>query len=227
MNCHECQVKLQEFLDGQPRAGESALEPHLAECAECRQRFTAAQRLLDGLAALVQATPAPDLSDKIVARVLEDRRAFLRGLRVSAGFALAASILLAVVGYYWLRATESNQVARGPEPRKVEPPSADQPVLTHTVQGMRTELATLTERLTDKVTEQTELLPLAAAAPLETASLSSLPLDKPLAATTQSLRQTTHGVSAGMQPVADVTRRALTYFLRKLPPMQPGKAATE
>lgn len=227
MNCHESQIELQGYLDGRRLTGGSALELHLAGCAECRQRFAAAQRLLDGLPALIQATPTPCLSDKIVARVLDDRRALLRGLRVSAGFALAASILLAVVGYYWLRATESNQVARTPEPRKVEPLAADQPVLTQTVRGMRAELATLTNRLTDKVQEQTELLPMAATAPLESASLSSLPLEKPLAATTQSLRQTTNGVSAGMQPVADITRRALTYFLRKVPPMQPVKTVTE
>src|SRR5271166_1397366 len=100
MNCLECQDVLQQRLDGDPIADRAALDLHLAACAECRARHAAAQRLEEGLRGTPRPTPPADLTDRTVARVLDDRLRRLR-LRRRVGFLLAASLLLAAVGAYF------------------------------------------------------------------------------------------------------------------------------
>jgi hypothetical protein len=85
-------------------------------------------------------------------------------------------------------------------------------------------VAALTDRLAGKTREQARLLwtvaaPLDAAAPLP--DLAALP--SPLDPAAQSLREAGQGVSAGLATVAGSARRAVVYFTREIPGLDPGR----
>jgi len=56
------------FTDA-PRAHLEAARLHASQCATCGPAFEAARALTDGLAALPQVAPPPDLADAVLARV--------------------------------------------------------------------------------------------------------------------------------------------------------------
>src|SRR5260370_18393081 len=93
MTCSESQVLLQQRLDGEPIADRGELDRHLADCPACRDLYASAQRLQECLQSLTSITPPADLSQRILARWLEERRSqarwrrrLLGGLGVSAPF---------------------------------------------------------------------------------------------------------------------------------------------
>ena len=96
MNCRDCEELLQRQLDGESLPTSADLEQHLAECGNCRGLFAAAQRLRQGLRAVARPTAPALFTERATARVLAARRRHrVRRLAV-AGFALAASVLIAV-----------------------------------------------------------------------------------------------------------------------------------
>lgn len=211
MNCPEAQELLQRYLDGETLSDPSALHLHLEACAECRERFAAAKRMRDALRSVPESAVSPAWTERTVTHILTDRRRRLARQRWLAGAALAASMLLMIGGYLWLRLAEPVTLAQRTQPPA---PVDDSPVLTRSVQEARSELAALTDRIADQITEQTQLLPAATVLPLEMAPVSWMPLERPLSSLAQSLRQSKRGVSAGLDPVANSARRALTFFLR-------------
>ena len=74
MNCREYENHLQEQLDGSSVMAPTGASEHLAECARCRALSQAARLLEGGLPVLATPTPPPDLSQRIVTRVLAARR---------------------------------------------------------------------------------------------------------------------------------------------------------
>src|SRR5262249_3965595 len=74
MNCPECQDLLQYRLDGRAPHDPVPVEPHLAGCADCREWYSAAGRLEDGLRLLTPPAPPSGLTDRVVALALADRR---------------------------------------------------------------------------------------------------------------------------------------------------------
>src|SRR5438445_5116458 len=100
MNCSDAQALLQRQLDGEPVTERAALDVHLAACAGCRELFGLADRLTAGLRQRRLPDPPADLTERIVTRVLRQRRGRRRLL---VGVALAASVLLAVGVWTWLR----------------------------------------------------------------------------------------------------------------------------
>jgi hypothetical protein len=210
MNCAECHALLQQRLDGEPIA-DAGLDRHLAGCPECRQLFAAGRRLEEGLLRLPLALPPVGLNDRLVAAILADRRRRLirRRLAAAAGFAVAASVVVAV----WLG-------SGGPAPQPVPgpmvqvqppPPSPTAPSLRDSVDELGAVVAALVRRATAETLDQTlrlwpDPMPETAAEPAADLLV-------------QSLYDAGQGVSAGLEPVTSSARRAVDLFLRELPPM--------
>jgi hypothetical protein len=225
MKCHECQEWLHRKLDGDGATASVALERHLAHCPVCRGRHQAALLLLDGLHALKRPAPPPGLTQRIVASVLADRQArrIRLRLRLATTLALAASLLFAALaGYIWLpkpKPTAPDMAGKRIEPRPQPDVVVDSPSLAKSVEEAREAVASLTEKIADKSKEQARLWWPAASIDLAGA-LPVSKLEQPLAPAAQSLRHTGQGVSEGLQTVAQSARRALSYFVRELPPLE-------
>jgi hypothetical protein len=226
MNCLECQDLLQRRLDGLPIPDRTALERHLAACPECRERHAAVALLEEGLRALPQPQAPADLAGRTVALVLQDRARRLRR-RVWVGVALAASLLLAVGAYWWFIPSPAGErpIVKGPVPEKVQGPKVAKsaPSLRRDLDEVRDALEALTGRFGVQVREETRVLRDSASG-FQFVSLDAVPnmapLAQPLGSTAEGLRESGKGVSAGMRTVSNSARRALSYFLRKTPPLQ-------
>jgi hypothetical protein len=235
MNCLESQEILQRRLDGEPFVAYPALDQHLAQCSPCRERHTAARRLLESL----RAAPRPELpesfTDRVVDAVLRDRlrrrTRLRRSLYVTA--ALAASILVMLLFAYWNRP--------GPGERRLDPgpvvqdkngshkevppipraqdhkkgPGGQDPQKKHTPAS----LAALTGRLADRTLDQAKVL-WTAANPVEgvpVGELPKVPEFDPQGPAAQPIRQAQQEVSESLQAVTRSARRAFDYFSREMP----------
>lgn len=122
---HPDAIELEQLLEGEVTENRALeLRAHLRACPECTGRLEGEQALLRALSAEIDAPPAPDALDRLMARVDEDARSRqdLRSARrwlrwpVVAGIAAAAVAVLAVI--VPLRGTrESHLTARGAEKR--------------------------------------------------------------------------------------------------------------
>jgi hypothetical protein len=227
MNCLECQDWLQRRLDGEAAAASPELEEHLAGCPACRRQHHGAQLLLDALVGLRRPTPSHGMAGQIVANVLADRRARRSRMRVrlTTTVALAASLLLAALaGYLWLPTPKPNppsDIAKeNVVPVQQGPVIGEAPSLTRSVEEARAAVASLTEKITGKGKEQARLWWPAPVA------LPPVNLEQPLDPAAQSLRQTGQGVSESLQTVAQSARRAVSYFVRELPPLDVAKSGS-
>ncbi len=103
-------VRLMEYLDGRlPPAERAAVEAWLAEDPDARRRLAEQQRLWDLLG---QALPVPavqasaEFRAHTLERAAQERPAALLPLRSRAVALLAASLLVAAVGWAWWTAQE-------------------------------------------------------------------------------------------------------------------------
>jgi predicted anti-sigma-YlaC factor YlaD len=212
MNCPECHAWLQRRLDGDSPVVGEALDGHLAVCPACRALYGAGQRLSEGLRLLSPPALPVGLADRIVTRVVSAQRRQRRFRRWLIGTAVAASLLLVVfVG----------SQRPPPTPGPVEPPlvRAQPPSLQQQVEEAGVAVVALTRRTADETVSQTRwLLPALVPLPAEgdAPDWPEPPLDLPA----QPLREVGQGVSAGLEPVATSARRAVSLFLRELPPME-------
>jgi hypothetical protein len=217
MTCQECQQRLQDRLDGRA-AGGAAFETHLAACAACRGLHAAAARLEAGLRRLAPPCPPGGLRDRIVARVLTDRRRRAWRRRLAAGLALAASLLIvAVVALRWPRQPEVAAVPPPPAPEERPappdgPPGEPPPSLRDNVAEATSAVASLTRRTADETVGQGRLLVPSVSLPADPMG-GAAPLEPPA----QSLREAGQGVSTSLAPVTNSARRAVGLFLRDLP----------
>jgi hypothetical protein len=238
MNCPECQDLLQRRLDGDLPPARTALDGHLAECAECRARHIAAQRLADGLRLLPRPVPPAGLAQRIVSRALEQRRtdrAWRR--RTWTAAAVAAGLLLLVLAGYQLNRSGvfDDPGGRGSASREGATPRAKKtararhdhapggkggPFLNETIQEAGTAALALTRRTAGETVAQARRL-----LPGSTLTLPPLkpetPLTPALDPSAESLRQAGQGMTAGLRPVAASARRAFGLFLREIAPMNP------
>lgn len=211
MNCRDCQDVLQRRLDGAPEGdGPAGLARHLESCAACRDRFAAARRLRTGLALLEAPAPPHGFAGRVVARVLRDHQARALRRRLTRVVAAAACLALAVLAAYALRPSDSGPAPppRGPVVRD-DPP---EPSLRDSVAEAQSAVASLTNRTLVESVEQTRLL-----WPVMAPPLPELPADPPALPPARTLAEARHGVSLGLEPVADSARRAVNLFLRDLP----------
>jgi len=218
MNCRAFRELLQRRLDGAD-GDPAALDGHRKECPQCAGLASAADRLAAGLHRLVPPAPPPDLTSRVVGRVLQDRRARRHRQRrwASAGtLAVAASLLIAIA----LRAWRPGGQDAAPPP--APPPVAQAPAETATIHESVAEARSAVEALASRTAEEAVartkgLLPDLGRSPLEQIDMSP-PLEAPL-------REAGQNVSAGLEPVADFSRRAVGQFLRDLSPMGVGVAS--
>jgi len=227
MNCSEFQNWLQQRLDGEASAEFAEAEGHLALCSSCREMQATADRLIRVLRS--QNLPAlPDrMTDQIVSLALSDiasqRRAQRRwNRRLGAVAALAASLLLAGLGYSWwqsrhkprIPSTESFVIKND---RSVPAPAQ----ASLNIQEAGSVLVALVNRTADETVGQSRLLlPQGVSAPSLLASENWPPNLEPGA---DSLREAQEGVASGFEPVTSSARRAVSLFLREIPPMETRK----
>jgi len=210
---------MQQHLDGAELPDRAALEAHLAGCPDCREWFVAAQRLVESLRALPIPPEPADLADRVVKAVLAQRRRMRLRRWLAAGAAVAAAFLLAALigfpGPSSLGPEQKPQVnVKEDRPQEAEFPAA--PSLGQSVADARSAVAALTGDLTARTKSQAQLL--------WTAGQPSLPaveeLEQPLEPVAQSLRESGRGVSVSLATVTGSARRAVSYFVRELPPLQ-------
>jgi len=105
---HLSSEQLSAYLDGEVAFHESReIEGHLADCAECRDRFKSMQRTVSGVWHLDRVAPPPGLSTRVRAEVAAVSRpeptlvrtvvAFIFGLPNQRAFRTAAAIALPLV----------------------------------------------------------------------------------------------------------------------------------
>src|SRR5438132_4561275 len=165
MNCRECHDWLHRWLDGDMLAPAPLVERHLAECPACRIQHASAQVLLKGLS----AAPAPalpmNLSQRLTALVLEDRRVRRRRLRLRLAVttALAAAILvMALAGPFLPPLPPSTSPGPGHlanENKGISVPvqKADaSPRFEKSVEGVRQAFASLSEQWLERAKEQAQ-----------------------------------------------------------------------
>ncbi|MBI1916780.1 MAG: hypothetical protein HYS12_18900 [Planctomycetes bacterium] len=223
MNCHDFQDWLQADLDrgtratGSPSPLSAALAGHLAACDTCQRLLTAAQSLRRGLSLLAPPAVPAELLDRVVGAVLTDRRHRQRQrFRLAGTLALAASgLVIALAGQLLPRPMTS---PRSPDEAivvKSVPPA--EPSIRDTVAEAGSAVAGLTARTVDQAVDRTRVL-------LPTMDDSLLPpMELPPPLETPSLAEAGHGVSVGLEPIADSARRAFSLFRRDLPPLGPDK----
>jgi hypothetical protein len=235
MNCLESQEILQRRLDGEPIAANAGFERHLTECAVCRERHAAARALLEALKAAPEPIPSPLLAPRVLAVVQRDRvrrrDRLRRSLYMTAGLAAAILVML-IVAYFnnrfgWL----DNKAGPGPiadhsVPKPEAPPAPPPPDPEKKSEPKPKEsptLAALTGRIADKTLDQAKLM-LAAANPVEGMPMGDLPPVaglEPLDPAAQPLRQAGQDATESLSAVGRSARRALDYFSRELPMIEP------
>ncbi len=208
MNCPDCRDRLQQWFDARTPGAPPAL------CAACAEWGAAAGRLDRGLSLLANVAPPTNLADRILVQMRAPRRRRVGLLFASGIIAAAAAVLLAV----WFSFPVRHPTAPEATPRvaaKVPEmePSAPSINLRDSVAEAGSAMAALTARTADETMAKTKVLLPTVADP----SLAKLDLPP---APARSLRETGGGVTAGLEPVADSARRAVSLFFHELPPME-------
>jgi hypothetical protein len=209
MNCPDCRDSLQQWFDA--RTPDAAPPPL---CPVCAEWGVAAGRLDHGLRLLAASAAPASLADRIVARIRARRRRRVRILFAAGGVAAAAMVLLAVWFSFPVRQPTKPEVnppfaVKTPELEPVAP-SVN---LRNSVAQAGSAMASLTSRTADETVAKTRALLPAVVDP------SVGKLDLPTVAPARSFRETGESVTAGLEPVADSARRAVSLFFRELPPM--------
>ncbi len=235
MNCHDFQDWLQRRLDGEPLQDSEGLDAHLGGCMTCRRQHHAGQLLLDGLRNVKRPAPNEGFKQRILRGILMDRQARRLRLRrrLVTTTALAACLLLAALaGQLWLPDTRkapadfSLAEKNVPGPEKQASVPAMESSLTKSAQDATAAVATLSERLADRGKEQAKLLWSVAANEMGPFVLPEAgDLERPLDPAAKALQQTGQGMADGLQTVAQSARRAVSYFFRELPPLEPAAKA--
>jgi hypothetical protein len=242
MSCHEFENWMQAQLDGvnagtgdgQVRsplpivAEPPELSAHLADCGPCRELYRAARLMQGGLKAQLPATVSFGLSERIVARVLAERRArrVWRYRLIGAAAVAAAALLFApVLGRYFLPPDpvlpgSGEQQTNTDDPKKKELAQPG-PSLNSSVAEAGQAVVELTGRLADETQKQARLL--LSAAPRELPPMDPTNgMGEPnasFAPARQSLENVGRSVGVGVQSVANTTQQAINYFGRELPNM--------
>jgi hypothetical protein len=208
MTCQACEDLIQLHLDGVASPGD--LERHLYACPDCAAERLAIERLVEGVRRLRPPAVPADVTERITADVLADRRVQgepdWRWRAAVAVFALAASVAISLVAWaVWPGQSPTLQ------PRVV----AEQPAsLRDSMAEAQSAVVALTSRTANETVETTsQLLPLVAPSDLEAMAAMAGPIDPAM----EPLREATSGVGAAVAPVADSARRAVGLFFRDLP----------
>ncbi len=214
MNCRIAHDLLQQSLDGAPIESPEWLT-HLQQCAECRALASAGRRLQDGLRLLTSPLPPPGLTERIVQRVLLERRR-ARRRRLATGLALAAGLLLALtLRINWYGPPHGLDVAPQEPVAKSVPGRTEQ--TTPTLRQSAAELSEVFAELSSETAKETVGQTSRWVSSVPRPSWEGLEIRPTLEPPTHPLREAGEGLSEGLEPVAKSARRALDLFLRELP----------
>lgn len=213
MNCADFEDWVQRRLDGETGPSEAG-DRHRASCSGCAALHEALGRLESGLTLGPAPRPPERLAETIVFQVLSEQRTAGRRRVLVYAAAMAACLLLGL--YLGSRSATDKPSDRPEEPTPVVRQEPEKPKLNESVGEAGTALASLVSRTADEAVGQGRLLlpdPMSPVSPDVTAAL------EPPA---QSLKDASQGVSAGLEPVASSARRAVSLFIRDMPPVTQG-----
>jgi hypothetical protein len=190
-------------------------EEHALACAACRDRVSAALRMLELFAEPVRVRPG--FADAVLAEVAHDSKVRFRRkvAAVFGGFALAASIAVA----FWMnQPKEPGFVKQDPPPVQHEP--APVPPIR-----VNDELAKATEAFresTRPITEPVAEAPRVVAALTDTLfKTPALPVGHDFATAGQSIADIPDAAKSGLEPVGSTAQKALNRLLRDVTGMKP------
>jgi hypothetical protein len=205
---------LQRQLDGDLPDLTPAVEAHLETCADCRERFQAADDLLTALAVLDGPRPTSLLTERLIVAAQRDltRRRRLRHWQLAG--ALAAAVLLAV----WVARPRPGVPAPAPTPApdslavaRTDPP-AEPPELRRSFAEAGEAVVSFTRRAAREAVGDGRLV-------LPEVPVSTGLAAGPWAPAAAPLADAGAGLAEGFEPVATSARRAARLFLRDLPLM--------
>ncbi|MFO0929542.1 MAG: hypothetical protein U0736_21360 [Gemmataceae bacterium] len=217
MTCRTCLDLLHRHLDGDVPAG--VLFDHLDRCPAAASTRDGIDRLLAGVALLQPPPPPAGLADRITADLLAEANrpvrlrfpaaAAERGRPRRGGVPLLA--LGAAAGLAWRSAADRRSAPTVAGNRAADPPL---PPLRDTVSQGATAVAALTSRTAVRTVEGTAaLLPPVPDVPLDPLPMAPADMDP----TREPLQEVGEGLKAGLSPVTESARRAVTLFFRELP----------
>jgi hypothetical protein len=221
MNCREFIDRLQQDLDANSPPAGPDVEQHVRDCTACAALHAAARRMVAGLRLSKPESPPAGLHSRITSAVRRDirrRRLARRGLLATA---LAASVVVAIVGRSYfanrVQPASDSSLAHGGSirPTTNAPPDGQRgaPELRSAVVEAGEAVASLTTRTADETVDQTRIL-----FPMVPSPLANLDLVAP-EAPTRPLREAGENLTAALSPVATSARRAVDLFLRDVPPV--------
>jgi hypothetical protein len=213
MNCLESQQLVQMLLDGESiAAAREELEQHLCACSSCREMHRTARRLQDCIRYLKPPMPRPGSPERIRAAILAEHRRTRRRRQAVRVFAVAASLVIAVMGGVYL-----SRIENPPGSTELIAPSRRKPSLQENVAEAGALVVSLTRRTADETLENTKLL---IPSGTNDRTLGGAPdIGNPFEMTFQSLQIVENGVAAGFEPVATSARRAVDLFVREMAPL--------
>jgi hypothetical protein len=214
VNCNAWQQQLQQTLDGAEPVDRTALEQHLHDCADCRAYHDAAQRLRAGLKLLRPPAAPPELTNRLVAAVVQDRLLrYRRGRRkLVVALAIAAGIIIVVGVRLWPGAAKPSpnapeSVKKDPDPLPNTVPEDQMATPRKSVETAVEAVASLTTRTTQRTVEETRKL-----IPLVGPQLPELSWEP--AFPKVSLSGAGQGVTEGLEPIATHAKQAVSLLRR-------------
>ncbi len=222
--CAQSHAALQNRLDGDPQPFSEPVRQHLNQCAECKAYADAAQSLLAALPALKRETPPSGFADRVLAAASAQpfRPWYKRRLIWTGGFALAASVLIAVLVVRESATTIGVRevVVKGPPPVKEELPPAlasEKPVpLRDSLQEAGSAVGILTRRATEDGFGLS--LP---KWPMPKAKVDPAGKVDPGLVSWQEVR---HNAAMSIAPITDSAKRAFGVFWREFEPNMGAKS---
>lgn len=214
MNCQVAHELLQQTLDGSPIESPEWLE-HLRDCADCRALTSAGRRLQDGLRLLPAPPPPPDLSERIVERVRQDRLRAQRRTRRrwAVSLALAAGLLIALsLRLDW----HTSRTGTTGEPTLPEHSLAQRQRSEPTLRESAAQLGEVFAELSNETAKETVGETNRWVSNVPKPDLPRIDLTA-MESPTRPLREAGEGVSEGLEAVTTSARRAVDLFLRELP----------
>jgi hypothetical protein len=209
MNCHDFEKWLQSCLDGeQSLFASGSASDHARTCAPCRDLHAAALLLAQVVGHELLLMPPPGMTERIVRRVLQERRARIR-VRWAAGLAAAAAIVMAIWLGYGLMPDQQPvaPIVEGPPPA---PPAPVEPSIPLQAREATAAAIDLTRQVARSTMDQASVL----MPPPDLLSTSQLTdrvePDVEVEAVGKSVRN-------GLEPVTTSTRRAFDAWLNLLP----------
>lgn len=217
-DCQIARASMQNRLDGNAQPELETVQLHRAQCADCKALNDAARLLIESMPALGKESPDSRFADRVLAQFPAPARLpwYKRRFTWAAGFALAASVLIAVLVIVreQRQALAFCKVAIAPVRAPIEPPInvkvAEKPVpLRDSLQEASAAVSALTRKAANdnfgfKLPKWS----------LANTKVNPLPNPDSMAA----LQQVRHSAQQTIAPITDSTRRALDAFWRELGP---------